>query len=124
MKITSDTNNTTQRHWRCNGLFRATENEGEMKIHRQRYQTGTVREVPRAHGFAREFRYHYTDTNGQRKLKVQTFDAAIYKTERDVRNWIEAQLASLNANTLAGRAGVTFGQIIDRYLTFISIPPS
>ena len=83
-----------------------------------------MRKVPRAHRFAWEFRSYYTDTNGQRKLKVQTFDAAIYKTERDVCNWVEAQLASLNANTLAGRAVVAFGQIIDRYLTFILIPPS
>jgi len=87
-----------------------------MRIHRQRYQTGSVRKVPRAHGFAWEFRYYYTDPDGQRKLKVQTFDAAIYKSERDVRKSVEAQLASLNANTLAGRAGVTFGQVIDRYL--------
>ncbi len=76
-----------------------------MKIHRQRYQTGSVRKVPRAHGFAWEFRYYYTDTEGKRKLKVQTFDATIYRTERDVRKSVEAQLASLNANTLAGRPG-------------------
>ena len=87
-----------------------------MKIHRQRYQTGSVRKLPRDHGLAWEFRSYYTDTEGKRKLKVQTFDASIYRMERDVRKSVEGQLASLNANTLAGRAGVTFGQIIDRYL--------
>jgi hypothetical protein len=90
--------------------------EGEMKIHRQRYHTGSVGKIPRAHGFAWEFRYHYTDPDGQRKLKVQTFDEAAWKAERDVRKSAEVQLASMNANTLGDRAGVTFGQIIDRYL--------
>jgi integrase len=46
---------------------------------------------------------------------VQTFDSAIYKSEWAVRKAVEGQLASLNANTLAGRAGITFGQVIDRY---------
>jgi hypothetical protein len=39
-----------------------------------------VCKVPRAHGFAWEFRYYYTDEKGVRKLKVQTFDPVIYKT--------------------------------------------
>jgi integrase len=88
-----------------------------MRLHRQRCQTGSVRKVPRAHGFAWEFHHYYTDPDGLRKLKVQTFDSTIYKSEREVRKSVEAQLASLNANTLAGRAGVTFSQVIDRYLT-------
>lgn len=87
-----------------------------MKIHRQRYKTGSVRKVPRAHGFAWEFRSYYTNTNGKRKLKVQAFNAAIYKTERDVRASVDAQLASLDANSLTGRACATFGQVINRYL--------
>jgi hypothetical protein len=87
-----------------------------MRIHRQRYQTGSVRKVPRSHGFAWEFRFYYTDPERRRKLKVQTFDAAIYKSERAVRKAVAGQLASLNVNNLAGRAGITFGQVIDRYL--------
>ena len=39
------------------------------------------------------FRYHYTDPDGQRKLKVQTFGEANYKTELEVRRAVEAQIA-------------------------------
>ena len=108
--------NTIKHHWSENGLICTTKSEGVMRIHRQRYHTGSVRKVPRAHGFAWEFRYYYTDPAGQRKLKVQTFDAATYKTERDVRKAVETQMASLNANTLPGRAGLRFAEVIDRYL--------
>jgi len=87
-----------------------------VEFKRQRYQAGSVRKVPRAHGFAWEFRYYFTDSEGKRREKVQTFDSALYKTERDVRKTVEGQLAALNANTLAGRAEVTLGQVIDRYL--------
>jgi integrase len=87
-----------------------------MKINRQRYQTGSVRKVPRSQGFAWEFRFYHTDETGRRRMKVQTFDSTIYKTERDVRKAVEGQLAALNNNTLAGRAEMTFGKLIDRYL--------
>ena len=87
-----------------------------MKFQRQRYQTGSVRKVSRSHGSAWEFRYYATDPDGVRKLKVQTFNASIYRTERDVRKAVEGQLAALNANTLAGKVNLTFGQLIDRYL--------
>jgi integrase len=88
-----------------------------MRIQRQRYQAGSIRKAPRSQGFAWEFRYYYNDEKGQRKAKSQTFDSTVYKTERAVRKAIEGQLSALNANTLAGRADVTFGQVIDRYLT-------
>jgi integrase len=87
-----------------------------MKIKRQRYQTGSVRKVPRSHGFAWEFRYYSTDPDGVRRAKVQTFDSVKYTTERDVRLAVQGQLAALNADTLAGKVNVTFGMIIDRYL--------
>ena len=87
-----------------------------MEFKRQRYQAGSVRKVPRAHGFAWEFRYYFTDSEGKRREKVQTFDSALHRTERDVRKAVQGQLAALNANTLAGRADDTVGKVIDRYL--------
>ena len=39
-----------------------------------------------------------------------------YPTERDVRLAVQGQLAALNADTLGGKANVTFGMVIDRYL--------
>jgi integrase len=87
-----------------------------MKITRERYQHGSVRKVPRAKGFAWEFRFYITAPDGKRKLKVQTFDPVKYPTERDVRIAVESQLAALNAGTLGGRVAATLGTIIDRYL--------
>lgn len=87
-----------------------------MKISRQRYQVGSVRKVPRSHGFAWEFRYYSTDVDGIRRAKVQTFDSETYPSERDVRLAVQGQLAALNADTLGGRVNVTFGMLIDRYL--------
>jgi hypothetical protein len=49
-----------------------------------RYQHGSVRKVRRAQGFAWEFRY-YVMEESMRKPKVQTFDSAIYKTEKALR---------------------------------------
>jgi integrase len=87
-----------------------------MKITRQRYQTGSVRKVPRSQGFAWEFRFYFTAPDGKRKLKVQTFDSIKYPTERDVRLAVQGQLAALNADTLGGKVNITFGMVIDRYL--------
>jgi integrase len=87
-----------------------------MKIQRQRYQAGSVRKVPRSHGFAWEFRFYATDESGQRKGRVQTFDSALYKTERDVRKAVQGQLSALNANTIAGKVNVTFGDIVAKYV--------
>lgn len=89
--------------------------DGQLKVSRERYQHGSIRKVPRAHGFAWEFRFYITD-NGKRKLKVQTFDSLKYPTERDVRKAVEAQLSSLNAGTLAAKVSATLGTIIDRYM--------
>jgi len=74
-----------------------------MKFSRVRYQHGSVRKVPRSHGFAWEFRYYSTAPDGKRALRVQTFDAAKYPTERDVRKAVEGQLSALNAGTLRGK---------------------
>jgi len=69
-----------------------------MKIRRERYQHGAIRKLKRANGFAWEFRYRVTE-NGKRKLKSQIFDGAVYRTEKAVRQKIEAQLLRLNDGT-------------------------
>jgi hypothetical protein len=69
-----------------------------MRINRERYQHGSVRKVPRAQGFAWEFRYYDTTKDGSRKLRVQTFDSVKFPTERDVRKAVEGPLESWTAN--------------------------
>ena len=86
-----------------------------MKVSRERYQHGSIRKVPRAHGFAWEFRFYQT-VDGKRKLKVQTFDCVACPTETAVRKVVEGQLGALNAGTLAGKVAATLGVIIDRYM--------
>jgi hypothetical protein len=44
------------------------------------------------HGFTCEFSFYHTDEDGQRKAKVQTFDSALHKTERDGQ-WLETLLS-------------------------------
>jgi integrase len=85
-----------------------------MKFNRERYQHGSIRKVPRAQGFAWEFRFYQT-IEGKRKLKVQTFDSLKYPTETAVRKAVEGQLGALNAGTLGGKVAATLGTIIDRY---------
>jgi integrase len=81
-----------------------------------RYQHGSVRKVKRAQGFAWEFRY-YVMEGSVRKPKVQTFDAAIYKTEKALRQHLESFVVKLNERTEYARsAGVTFGALLDRYI--------
>jgi integrase len=87
-----------------------------MKVSRERYQHGSVRKVPRAQGFAWEFRFYITAPDGKRKLKVQTFDSVRHPTERDVRKAVEGQLSALNAGTLGGKVAATLGTIINRYM--------
>jgi hypothetical protein len=65
-----------------------------MKVSRERYQHGSVREVPHSQGFAWEFRFYVTAPDGKRKLKVQTFDSMQYPTKCDVRKWVEGQRLS------------------------------
>ena len=81
-----------------------------------RYQHGSVRKVKRAQGFAWEFRYHVME-GSVRKPKVQTFDPAIYKTEKALRQHLESFIVKLNEKTEYARsAGVTFGALLDRYI--------
>ena len=88
-----------------------------MKVSRERYQHGSVRKVPRANGLhAFEFRFYINGEDGERKLKVQTFDPIKYPTERDVRRAVEGQLSALNAGTLGGKIAATLGTIMDRYV--------
>lgn len=82
-----------------------------------RYQHGHVRRVARAGGcFAWEYLYRQTDEDGVRRQKMQTFSSDEYPTEASVWKAVEGQLASMNANTLAGKVSFTFGQLIDKYL--------
>ncbi len=81
-----------------------------------RYQHGSVRKVKRAQGFAWEFRY-YVMEGSKRKPRVQTFDSAIYKTEKALRQHLEGFVVKLNEKTEYARsAGVTFGALLDRYI--------
>ena len=81
-----------------------------------RYQHGSIRKVKRAQGFAWEFRY-YVMEGSKRKPKVQTFDSAIYKTEKALRQHLESFVVKLNEKTEYARsAGVTFGALLDRYI--------
>ena len=81
-----------------------------------RYQHGSVRKVKRAQGFVWEFRY-YVMEGSVRKPKVQTFDSAIYKTDKALRQHLESFVVKLNEKTEYTRsAGVTFGALLDRYI--------
>jgi integrase len=87
-----------------------------MKATRERYQQGSIRRVKRASGFAWEFRY-YVIEGGKRTHKTQTFDGAIYKTEKAVRQKVEGQLLKLNESTEYARSvDVTFGALLERYI--------
>lgn len=87
-----------------------------MRIKRNRYQQGSIRKVRRAKGFAWEFRY-YVNENGKRKLRAETFDPKIYRTESDVRKALEPQILRLNRGTNYGlSSGITFGALLDRYV--------
>lgn len=87
-----------------------------MKFKRQRYQKGSVRKVTRSQGFAWEFRFYYTDADGQRREKVQTLDSSDYATEFEVRKAMESQMSALNAGTLRERMDLTFGDLVTKYL--------
>jgi integrase len=83
---------------------------------RERYQHGSIRRVRRAKGFAWEFRY-YIRKRGKRLLKTQTFDGAVYKTEKALRQHLESFVLKLNENTEYARsAEVTFNVLLDRYI--------
>ena len=88
-----------------------------MRITRNRYQQGSIRKVRRATGFAWEFRF-YVNEGGKRKLRTQTFDGKLYRTESEVRKALETQILHLNRGTDYGRAAaVTFGALLDRYIS-------
>ncbi len=87
-----------------------------MKITRNRYQHGSIRKVPRANGFAWEYRYYVT-LDGIRKLKMQTFTGKLYTTEAEVRRAIAAMVPGLNDRTLySPSVAVTFGNLVARYM--------
>ncbi len=94
-----------------------------MKITRNRYQQGSIRKVPRAKGFAWEYRYYVT-SDGKRKLKMQTFSGKLYATEADVRRAVGARVPDLKVGTVSSRSvAVTFGALLDRYIAE-ELPPS
>jgi hypothetical protein len=79
---------------------------------RERYQHGSIRRVKRAKGFAWEFRY-YVRKRGKRHLKTQTFDGAVYKTEKALRQHLESFVFKLNETTEYARsAEVTFNALL------------
>ena len=81
-----------------------------------RYQQGAIRRVKRAKGFAWEFRYYIIE-DGKRTHKTQTFDGAIYKTEKAVRQKVEGQLLKLNDGTEYAHGNeVTFNALLGRYI--------
>ncbi|MGA1984520.1 MAG: hypothetical protein ABSG84_18895 [Acidobacteriaceae bacterium] len=87
-----------------------------MKITRNRYQQGSIRKVPRAKGFAWEYRYYVT-SGGKRKLKMQTFNGKLYGAEADVRRAVGASVPRLNdATPYTPPVAVTFGALLDRYI--------
>jgi len=87
-----------------------------VKITRNRYQQGSIRKVPRAKGFAWEYRYYVT-SGGKRKLKMQTFNGKLYGTEADVRRAVGATVPRLNdATPYTPPVAVTFGALLDRYI--------
>jgi hypothetical protein len=87
-----------------------------VKITRNRYQQGSIRKVPRAKGFAWEYRYYVTE-DGKRKLKMQTFNGKHYGTEADVRRAVGASVPRLNhATPYRPPVAVTFGALLDRYI--------
>ncbi len=93
-----------------------------MKITRNRYQQGSIRKVPRAKGFAWEYRYYVT-SDGKRKLKMQTFSGKLYATEADVRRAVGARVPGLNDGTkYSPSVAVTFGALLDRYIAE-ELPP-
>lgn len=85
-----------------------------MKHIRIKHQHGSVRKVPRANGFAWEYRY-YTSEAGKRVLKTQTFDAAQYPTENSVREVMAPWLKEINAGSYEERKKATLSTVIDRY---------
>ncbi len=93
-----------------------------MKITRNRYQQGSIRKVPRAKGFAWEYRYYVT-SDGKRKLKMQTFSGKLCATEADVRRAVGARVPGLNDGTkYSPSVAVTFGALLDRYIAE-ELPP-
>jgi integrase len=93
-----------------------------VKITRNRYQQGSIRKVPRAKGFAWEYRYYVT-WDGKRKLKMQTFNGKLYATEADVRRAVGARVPGLNDGTqYSPSVAVTFGALLDRYIAE-ELPP-
>ena len=86
----------------------------DMKFSRIRFQSGSIRKVPRKVGFAWEFRYYETE-DGRRKLKVETYPTAQYPTETSVRKAVQPTLRMINADTSQGISKVTVDTVIDRY---------
>jgi len=72
--------------------------------------------VKQAKGIAQAFRYYVVESS-ERVRKVQTFDSAIYKTEKSLRQHLEGFIVKLNEKTEHSRsAGVTFNALLNRYI--------
>lgn len=91
--------------------------EGSCANQEKSLSTGQHPQGAAGKGLCLGVRY-YINEGGKRKLKTQTFDGKLYRSESDVRKALEAQLLHLNGGTDYGRsAGVTFGALLDRYIS-------
>ncbi|MDE3201736.1 MAG: hypothetical protein KGN79_12540, partial [Acidobacteriota bacterium] len=79
-----------------------------------RYQQGSIRKVPRATGFAWEVRFSEWQ-NGKRHQRTLTFDAVVYRTEKDVRKALEQTVSQVNAGAGARRADAKFMDVCTLY---------
>jgi integrase len=87
-----------------------------VKIHPKSLSAGQHSKVPRAKGFAWEYRYYVT-LDGKRKLKMQTFSGKLYATEAEVRRAVGAMVPGLNDGTLySPSVAATFGNLLDCYM--------
>jgi hypothetical protein len=71
-----------------------------MRIHCQRYQAGSTPKMPCAHGFAWEFRSHYTDTDGRRKLEVADHRRRGLEDEAETRRGMAEEQAGFRLSHL------------------------
>ncbi|MGA7524516.1 MAG: site-specific integrase [Acidobacteriaceae bacterium] len=85
-----------------------------MRIHRSRYQKGSIRRVPRANGFAWEVRFSES-LNGKRRQKCLTFDPSEYPTEASVRKSIEQQVITQNKKTERVKVDARFDALCSLY---------
>jgi hypothetical protein len=86
-----------------------------MKIKRARCQKGSIRKIRLANGFAWEWRYRETRSNGKRKLKAIRFSATEYPTESSVLRAIEQKRILVNSQSGRHKVVAKFGVLTELY---------